>query len=189
MSQVPTAWQTVGPFFSIGLSPMSRAELVPHAAAGKSVTVGGRVFDGDGHPVPDAVLEIWHADGSGEYDSRDEPSVKAPCGIPPGFGRIATNDEGEFRFSTKKPGAVREKDGAVQAPHVVVLVVMRGLLRHLVTRIYFSGESTNVADPVLNLVPAERRQTLLAVPASDAEDDFSWDIRLQGDRETVFFET
>lgn len=188
MSNVPTASQTVGPFFSIGLDGMCRAELAPHAAGGARVTVRGRVMDGDGRPVPDAVLEIWHADRDGKYSSGDAADRPANGGMPPGLGRIATNDEGEFRFTTGRPGAVREPGGTVQAPHLAVVLFMRGLLRHLVTRIYFSGEVANATDPILQLVPADRRATLLAV-SSDVADEFVWDIRLQGERETVFFET
>lgn len=188
MSNAPTASQTVGPFFSIGLDGMCRAEIMPHAAAGVSVMVRGRVLDGDGRPVPDAVLEIWHADGDGKYGARGEADRNAAGGVPPGFGRIATNDEGEFRFMTRKPGAVREPDGKEQAAHLAVVLFMRGLLRHLVTRIYFAGENANSADPILALVPPERRATLLAVPSPDAPDEYLWDIRLQGERETVFFE-
>lgn len=188
MSNVPTASQTVGPFFSIGLDGMCRAEFAPHATVGARVTVRGRVMDGDGRPVPDAVLEIWHADEDGKYDSRVAVETRVAKGVPPGFGRVATNDEGEFRFTTSKPGAVREPDATFQAPHLALVLFMRGLLRHLVTRIYFSGEGTNAVDPILQLVPADRRATLLAVP-SDVADEFVWDIRLQGERETVFFET
>ena len=188
MSHAPTASQTVGPFFSIGFSGMCRAELTPHAAAGAGVTVRGRVLDGEGNPVPDAVLEIWHADREGKYDSRTANETRVAEGVPPGFGRVATNDEGEFRFTTSKPGALREPDGRVQAPHLAVVLFMRGLLRHLVTRIYFSDESANASDPVLNLIPPERRGTLLAAASSDDYTQFSWEIRLQGERETVFFE-
>ena len=188
MSNVPTASQTVGPFFSIGFSGMCRAEFVPHAAAGASITVRGRVLDGDGCPVPDAVLEIWHADGDGNYSARGDADKNAAGGVPPGFGRIATNDEGEFRFTARRPGAVREPDGRVQAAHLAVVLFMRGLLRHLVTRIYFAGENANSTDPILELVPAGRRGTLLAVPSPDAPDEYLWDIRLQGERETVFFD-
>lgn len=187
MSKVPTASQTVGPFFSIGLDGMCRAEFARHVAEGARVTVRGRVLDGDGRPVPDAVLEIWHADRDGKYDARRAADTTGVGGIPPGYGRVATNEEGEFQFTTRRPGAVREPDGKVQAPHLAVVLFMRGLLRHLVTRIYFSGESANATDPVLNLIPAERRATLLAV-SSEASDEFVWDIRLQGERETVFFE-
>jgi protocatechuate 3,4-dioxygenase, alpha subunit len=188
MSNVPTASQTVGPFFSIGLAGMCRAETTPHATAGASVTVRGRLLDGDGRPVPDAVLEIWHADSAGIYGARNAAKKSAPVAVPPEFGRVFTNDEGEFRFTTSKPGAVREPDGTVQAPHLAVVLFMRGLLRHLVTRIYFAGESANSADPILELVPAERRETLLAAPSSDVPGEFCWDIRLQGERETAFFD-
>ena len=187
MTKVPTASQTVGPFFSIGLAGMCRTEFAPHAAAGASVTVRGRMLDGDGRPVPDAVLEIWHADDDGNYGARVEADKNPAGGVPPGFGRIATNDDGEFRFTTRKPGATREPDGRVQAPHLAVVLFMRGLLRHLVTRVYFCGESANAVDPILQLVPAERRTTLLAV-SSNVPDEFVWDIRVQGERETVFFE-
>ena len=189
MSNAPTASQTVGPFFSIGMSGMCRGEITPHAAAGASVTVRGRVLDGDGRPVPDAVLEIWQADGGGKYDSQAGMELGAASGAPPGFGRVATNDEGEFRFTTRKPGAAREPDGKAQAPHLLVVLFMRGLLRHLVTRIYFSDEGANAEDPILDLVPAERRETLLAAPSADGPGEYSWNIRLQGERETVFFET
>ncbi len=189
MSKAPTASQTVGPFYSIGLDGMCRAEFAPHVAMGAKVTVRGRVMDGDGRPVPDAVLEIWHADSDGKYDARSAADTTGVAGIPPGFGRVATNDAGEFRFTTRKPGAVREPNGKVQAPHLAVVLFMRGLLRHLVTRIYFAGESANATDSVLSLVPAERRATLLAAaPATDTPGEFVWDLRLQGERETVFFE-
>jgi len=188
MSNVPTASQTVGPFFSIGLSGLCRAELTAHAAARESVTVRGRVLDGDGQAVPDAMLEIWHADGDGKYDSRAAANRESVAGVPAGFGRIATNDHGEFRFTTKKPGAVRGPDGKVPAPHLAVVIFMRGSQRHLATRMYFSTDGANVRDPVLELVPVERRATLLAAP-SQLPGEFLWDIHLQGERETVFFET
>jgi len=189
MSEVPTASQTVGPFFSIGLSGLCRAELTAHAAAGESVAVRGRVLDGDGQTVPDAMLEVWHADGDGKYDSRTAANRESVAGVPAGFGRIATNEEGEFRFATKRPGKVDGPDGQVHAPHLVLVIFMRGLQRHLVTRMYFAGESANASDPILQLVPAERQATLLAAPSAGAPDEFLWDIRLQGEHETVFFET
>src|SRR6266550_1599128 len=119
MSKVPTASQTVGPFFSIGLAGLCRTELKAHASAG------------DGQPVPDAMLEIWHADAGGKYDSQVAAERLAGTDAPAGFGRIATNDQGEFRFTTGKPGAVREPDGTVQAPHLAVVIFIRGLQRHL----------------------------------------------------------
>lgn len=180
MGKTPTASQTVGPFFSIGLDPFLRGDLAPVAASGNGATVRGRLLDGDGRPVPDGVLEIWDPlGGSEETDS---------AGYPAGFGRVATNDSGEFQFRVNLHAAPRAQDGSVQAPHVVVLVFMRGLLRHLVTRLYFPGPA-NEQDAVLNLVPEERRSTLIAAAHSGKAGDFSWDIRLQGEGETVFFET
>jgi len=106
----------------------------------------------------------------------------------PGFGRIATNEGGEFQFNTVRPAPRRGEDGLLHAPHLAVVVLMRGLLRHLLTRVYFAGEATNREDAVLNLVPPERQQTLLAKPANERASELSWDIHLQGELETVFFE-
>ncbi len=143
MSYVPTPSQTVGPFFSIGLSELCRERIECVSADGQRVLIHGRVLDGDGEPVPDAVLEIWQASeaargGSGpDADARHEK-------IPHGFGRIATNERGEFQFSTIKPSARRDEDGLMHAPHLAVLLLMRGLLRHLLTRIYFAGDARKV---------------------------------------------
>ena len=176
--KTPTASQTVGPFFSIGLEAFLRKDAAGMGAASDRVTVSGRVLDGDGQPVPDAVLEIW---------ARGEGSEAAgPDGYPIGFARVATNERGEFGFTVTRPGA-REVEGRVHAPHVAALVFMRGLLRHLVTRLYFAGEVANKQDPVLQLVPEERRRTLVA-NATGKAGTFRWDVHLQGEDETVFFE-
>ena len=179
MSHVPTASQTVGPFFSIGLSALCRGDIVCAKTENKRVTVCGRVLDGDGRPVPDALLEVWQAS--------EARSGSQAGGLPAGFGRIATNEGGEFRFTTQQPEARREADGTVHAPHVVVVVLMRGLLRHLVTRVYVGGETQVGEDAVLNRVPAERRTTLIASRSPSSGDEWHWDIHLQGERETVFF--
>jgi protocatechuate 3,4-dioxygenase alpha subunit len=144
-------------------------------------------LDGDGQPVPDAVLEIWQACEAALGDYAQEPSARGEK-IPPGFGRIATNEAGEFKFNTVRPAPRRDEDGLLHAPHLAVVVLMRGLLRHLLTRVYFAGEATNREDAVLNLVPPERQQTLLAKPANERASELSWDIHLQGELETVFFE-
>jgi protocatechuate 3,4-dioxygenase, alpha subunit len=180
MSNVPTASQTVGPFFSIGLSALCRENIGHANDKGERVTICGRVLDGDGKPVPDAVLEIWQASEIGLETVAE--------GVPNGFGRIATNERGEFRFTTSKPEARREAEGTVHAPHVVVLVLMRGLQRHLLTRVYFGGDAEIMEDIVLTLVPADRRATLIASRSSSGGDELQWDIYLQGERETVFFE-
>ena len=151
------------------------------------MVIRGRVLDGDGEPVPDALLEIWQASEAARGDSSPGADVRREK-IPDGFGRIATNERGEFQFSTIKPLARRDEDGLMYAPHLAVVLLMRGLLRHVLTRVYFSGEATNDDDAVLKLVPVERRRTLLAEPVDGSALEFSWDIYLQGERETVFFE-
>jgi len=188
MSHVPTPSQTVGPFFSIGLSALCRPGIECAGEKGNRVTIRGRILDGDGEPVPDALLEIWQMDGVAKKPYQDERTIEGTKTLPFGFGRIATNECGEFQFSTRKPAARRDEDGTIHAPHLVVLVLMRGLLRHLVTRIYFAGEAANEEDTVLKLVPAERRETLLAMPSTDSDNHLRWDMHLQGERETVFFE-
>ena len=187
MSRVPTPSQTVGPFFSIGLSALYSEKFECAPGEGEYVLIRGRVFDGDGQPVPDALLEIWQACEAARGDCDQEPSARGEK-IPPGFGRIATNERGEFQFNTVRPASRRDEDGLLHAPHLAVVVLMRGLLRHLLTRVYFAGEATNREDAVLNLVPPERQQTLLAQPASERASELSWDIHLQGELETVFFE-
>ena len=161
--------------------------LVPagYSADAQVITISGRVLDGDGQGVPDAVLEIWRADENGEYSSSGDPTAE---GEPNGFARIPTNDDGQFEFRSIRPGATRNDTGQTNAPHFVVVMFMRGLLRHLFTRIYFPQEEANAIDPVLQLVPAERKHTLIAEHAKDSESDLSWNVRLQGEAETVFFD-
>jgi protocatechuate 3,4-dioxygenase, alpha subunit len=187
MSYVPTPSQTVGPFFSIGLSELCREKIECGSGAGQRVVIRGRVLDGEGEPVPDAVLEIWQA-GQAEIENCTQVANATREKFPDGFGRIATNERGEFQFSTIKPSPRRDEDGLMHAPHLAVVLLMRGLLRHLLTRTYFAGDATNGEDVVLKLVPPERRRTLLAEPVDGSALEFSWDIYLQGGRETVFFE-
>jgi protocatechuate 3,4-dioxygenase alpha subunit len=176
-----TTSQTVGPFFRIGLQGLYSGSTVTR---GPAIAIGGRVLDGRGQPVPDALLELWQADASGAYAHPESPQRPDPSFH--GFCRIPTDPDGAFRFTTVKPGRVRGPGGAQQAPHIVVLIFMRGLLKHLMSRIYFPDETAaNESDPVLKLVPAERRGTLLARPAGDA---LEWNVVLQGDGETVFFD-
>jgi protocatechuate 3,4-dioxygenase, alpha subunit len=188
MSHVPTGSQTVGPFFSIGLSALCRENIECEHGAGDGVTIRGRVLDGDAQPVPDAMLEIWQASDAAQNESGIEEGVPHVGNNPLGFGRIATNEKGEFRFTTRKPLARRDADATVHAPHLVVVILMRGLLRQLVTRIYFAGEAANADDAVLKIVPAERRGTLLATRTLGPAGELEWNIHLQGERETVFFE-
>jgi protocatechuate 3,4-dioxygenase, alpha subunit len=186
MGLIPTSSQTVGPFFSIALERLCDENLAGAEVQGQSIVIEGSVLDGDGAPVPDALLEIWQADAAGNYvcpGSRDSFARSAFHG----FGRVATNERGRFRLATIMPGCVRDAAGGEQAPHILVSVFMRGLLMRLVTRIYFSGQLKNADDPVLRLVPEERRGTLIAQPSSDGTGMFEWNIVLQGRAETVFF--
>jgi protocatechuate 3,4-dioxygenase alpha subunit len=186
MSLTPTASQTVGPFLHIGLAWLTRGEIAPPDVAGECVSLTGRVLDGDGQPVTDALVEIWQADARGQYahpeDYRHQPAEPTFRG----FGREPTDEHGAFRFTTVKPGRVPGPGGRSQAPHLLVTVFMRGLLRHLVTRLYFPDEPANADDPVLNLVPPDRRATLVARAAGAGL--LEWDIVLQGRGETVFFD-
>jgi protocatechuate 3,4-dioxygenase alpha subunit len=203
MSEI-TPSQTVGPFFAYGLAPHSRcawqpgdvydwketvgANLVTEDAAGEKIRIEGRVTDGDGQPINDAMLEIWQADAQGRYahprDNRALPNSKFK-----GFGRSATDKDGAYSFDTIKPGPVPGPNGKAQAPHIVVCVYSRGMLRQVYTRLYFSDEAGNAGDPILALVPDDRRGTLIAHKESGkGQPVYRFDIRVQGEGETVFFE-
>jgi protocatechuate 3,4-dioxygenase, alpha subunit len=188
-----TASQTVGPFFHDCLMrDDARCDvLATDSTEGSRIRVEGRVIDGDGAGVPDAVLEIWQANHHGRYnhpaDRRDLPLDPAFTG----YGRIATQADGEFCFTTIKPGPVPFDDRRQQAPHISVAVHGRGLLNHLYTRIYFDDEPATADDPVLLRVDPERRGTLVARRVDlKSEDTLVYHIAivLQGAGETVFFE-
>ena len=177
-----TPSQTVGPFFHYCLTPQgypyAAAVDTAIAGAGPAVEIVGTVLDGDGVPVGDAMLEFWQADAAGRYAGTD-------AGLPAnaqfrGHARVATDASGIFRLQTIKPGAA-----GANAPHIAVSVLGRGLLNRLYTRVYFAGEAANASDPVLALVPAARRSTLIA--SREAPGHWRFDIRLQGEGETVFF--
>jgi protocatechuate 3,4-dioxygenase, alpha subunit len=189
MSLVPTSSQTVGPFFSIGLGRLRNENIVAGEAAGERIAIAGRVLDGDGMPVPDAVLEIWQADARGVYpgDGNGGEGSSVVAGFR-GFGRVATNEHGQFRYVSIKPGSIRDAEGRDYAPHLLVSIFMRGLLTRLVTRIYFPDELRNASDLVLGLVPTERRNTLIAKAADGGAGMFQWNVVLQGPDETAFFE-
>lgn len=175
MNLVATASQTVGPYFHLGCDRMVITDIAG-GSPGLRTVIAGRVLDGDGKPVNDAMLELWQAAPNGEYA---QPGFR-------GFGRVATDADGAFRFVTVKPGSVPAPDGTFQSPHIAVAVFMRGLLRHLLTRIYFPDDPGHAADPVLALVPAERRATLIA--RDRAPNVLEWNVVLQGAEETVFFD-
>jgi len=186
VSLLTTPSQTVGPYLKIGFTALAVDAIAPAGAAGEHLTIEGRVVDGDGKPVNDAVLEIWQADADGKYVHAEDANASR-SGKFRGFGRILTDAAGAFRFTTVKPGAVPGPNGSMQAPHLVVTVFMRGLLKHLLTRIYFPDDPGNADDPVLLLVPADRRATLVAKP-SPAKATLQWNLVLQGENETVFFD-
>lgn len=187
MRLTPTPSQTVGPFFSIALERLNTSEIARPDLEGERVTIFGCVLDGDGQPVPDAVLEIWQADTHGAYRHPEDAHHKAGQSEFAGFGRVPTNDGGEFRFTTIKPGSVPGPNGSMQAPHLLVSVFMRGLLNRLMTRIYFPGEPANANDFVLNLVPPGRRETIIARKSQRAN-ELEWNVILQGPDESVFFD-
>jgi protocatechuate 3,4-dioxygenase alpha subunit len=176
------------PFFTIGCDRLKTSELAGPNVSGEHIEVSGRVIDGDGVSVPDALLEVWQANSAGKYAHPEDSQDKEIDAEFQGFGRIPTGANGEFRFATIKPGRVPGPDGRLQAPHIVVSVFMRGLLRRLVTRIYFPDEAANDDDFVLNFVEAARRGTLVARKVSGESNKLEWNVILQGDNETVFFD-
>jgi protocatechuate 3,4-dioxygenase alpha subunit len=191
-----TPSQTVGPFFKYGLTPGGQydwndaftGDMITPDVTGERIRVEGRVFDGDGQPVPDCMLEVWQADAQGRFadpqDKRALPNTKFR-----GFGRTGTDANGAYVFDTIKPGVVPDPDGKPQAPHLLVAVFARGMLRHLYTRIYFADEKDNASDLVLGLVPADRRATLIAErEGGSGSAVYRLDLRLQGGDETVFFD-
>ena len=181
MSLQQSTSQTFGPYFHIGLHPI--AVQVP--AGAKPVVITGRVTDGDGKPVGDAAIETWQADPSGRYPEQPSDGSLPKAATMTGLGRAPTDADGRFRIETYLPGRVAAPGGGLQAPHILVAIGMRGLLKHLVTRIYFPNEAGNDEDPVLKLVPAERRETLIARAVGR---ELQWNVVLQGPGETVFFD-
>jgi protocatechuate 3,4-dioxygenase alpha subunit len=188
MSLQATTSQTVGPYFSMGLTRLKKDNLAGPGISGERVTISGRVLDGDGAGVPDAMLEIWQANSYGKYAHPEDKQNKTLEAGFQGYGRIPTDANGAFRFQTIKPGSVAGPDDKPQAPHIVVSVFARGLLRRLVTRIYFPDETANAGDFVLNLVEPARRGMLVAHKLAGQEGNLEWNVILQGDGETVFFD-
>ena len=174
---IPTSSQTVGPYFRIGLEYMQG--LTPALAEGGAgvIELRGRVLDRDGAPVSDAMVEFW---GGG-----DNVSGALPDGIPTGFRRAATDVDGGFSVTIERPVAGGSVDG--EAPHLMVLIFARGLLRNLISRVYFEDEPANESDDVLRSVPEGRRSTLIARRDRGRAGLYIWDVILQGSGETVFF--
>jgi protocatechuate 3,4-dioxygenase, alpha subunit len=191
-----TPSQTIGPFFAIGLPWPDGPDVVPEGTPG-AVRIGGRVLDGAGDPVPDALVETWQADPEGRFAHPDDPRGPGGSGGPPGwspvrsaggfrgFGRCPTDAQGRWAVRTLKPGPLPTPDGGVEAPHLDLSVFARGLLHRLVTRIYFPDEAeANAADPLLASIrdPGVRAR-LVAVPEGDG---LQFDLHLQGEQETPF---
>jgi len=167
-----TPSQTVGPFYAIGL-PFPAGPYAATEGSPDTIWLRGQVLDGDGEPVPDALLETWQTDPPADPQFR-------------GFARCATDTQGQYAILTRKPGPVPGADGSSQAPHLAMSVFARGLLDRVVTRVYFGDEVANETDPVLGLIPdAADRATLIAAPSADG---YTFDIRLQGAGETVFLD-
>ncbi|MCC7425391.1 MAG: protocatechuate 3,4-dioxygenase subunit alpha [Alphaproteobacteria bacterium] len=179
MSSPATASQTAGPFWHLIEFPqwadLTHADGPNAAVSGERITLAGRIADGAGAPVADALVEIWQAGPDGRYD-----------GAFHGFGRAATDRDGGFRFRTLRPGPVPGRGNALQAPHVTIAIFARGLQKPLFTRLYFAGDSRNQADPVLTAVDPARRNTMIATDAGEGL--WRLDIRLQGEGETVFLD-
>jgi len=191
-----TPSQTVGPYFKYGLTPGNDYawndafgnNLVTPDVSGERIRIVGQVFDGDGKPVPDSMMEIWQADAQGRFADPQDGSAIQNAAFK-GFGRCGSDSDGGFSFHTVKPGSVPGPDGKPQAPHILLAVFARGMTQQAITRIYFAGEPANATDQILALVPAARRATLIAKrEAGEGAVTYRFDVHLQGDDETVFFD-
>lgn len=190
-----TPSQTIGPFFAFGLTPEEYGTsaivsnvLINNHTKGERIRIHGRVLDGEGEPVKDAMLEIWQADRNGRYQHpADQRKTDSDL---KGFGRRGTDENGMYSFVTIKPGQLPGSGDTLQAPHINMIVFARGMLVHAYTRVYFSDEvEANEIDPILNTVESSRRQTLIAErDASHKISRYSFNIHLQGANETVFFD-
>ncbi|MBC7415772.1 MAG: protocatechuate 3,4-dioxygenase subunit alpha [Herminiimonas sp.] len=195
MSLQMTASQTVGPFLHIGFDGTYVSDLTAAAGAslaGERIVIEGCVTDGTGGTVPDGLIEIWQANAQGRYAHPDDTrALPLDAGFT-GFGRVATDEQGRFRFVTIKPGRVPDASGALQAPHIMVSVFMRGLIKRLATRIYFPDDPANAEDGVLARIPAARRATLIACAVAGQAGALNWNVVVQGSAgnadETVFFD-
>jgi protocatechuate 3,4-dioxygenase alpha subunit len=180
---IPVSSQTVGPYFRIGLEYLLERSPALGLDSPKTIELRGRVLDRDGAPVPDAMLEFWSA----ETGKQRSGGSQEPDSFPEGFRRVMTNGDGRFSTVIERPTMVAPVDGRTQTPHIMVLVFARGLLRHLITRVYLGDEKANEIDTLLMGIPEERRLTLIARPDDMQAGLYCWDVILQGTGETVFF--
>ena len=181
-----TPSQTVGPYFGILLRGRAACRQVTDATSGTRIVVEGRVVDGAGTAIPDALVETWQADAGGRYQHPEDQGAQAADASFNGYGWAHTREDGGYRFETVKPGRVSAPDGSEQAPHILVSVMARGILTRFITRLYFEDEASNEDDPILALVPDERRATLIARRAEEGR--YLFNLVLQGEGETVFFD-
>jgi len=189
MEHIPTPSSTAGPFLHLGLTEKhSITRVAPPNVKGKHIVLRCRIIDADGSPVNDAMIELWQADSEGRYRHPHDPRVNQCDPAFLGFGRAVTDERGCCEFETIVPGAVPGQSGTPQAPHISVAIYSRGILLQLYTRIYFGGNRANELDPVLRLIPKERRSTLMAHQDSSQTGRWLFDIRLRGENETVFFD-
>jgi protocatechuate 3,4-dioxygenase alpha subunit len=181
-----TPSQTVGPFFGILIRSRSECRQLCGPTDGTRIAIEGQVLDGNGNAIPDALVETWQADARGRYPHPEAGGAEPVDTTFNGYGWAHTSGDGGFRFETIKPGRVPAPGGGDQAPHIVVSVMARGILTRFVTRIYFDDEPANAQDPILGMVPADRRHTLIARHAGDGR--YVFNVVMQGAGETVFFD-
>jgi len=182
-----TPFQPTGPYPQVMLDlPTGKAAPLAGGVDGERITILGALRDGAGNAVTDALIELWQADAHGRYAHPADPAAGDADPAFFGYRRVSTDGQGEFEVATVRPGRVAGPDGAPQAPHILIGVCAGGILTRYVTRMYFADQAANVDDPILRLVPAHRRTTLLAEP--EGNDVYRFAIALQGERETVFFD-
>ena len=185
MDLTPIPSQTVGPFFHLGCTERDCCgRLIRENTRGERIRLAFHVQDAEGAPVDDGMIEIWQADGEGNYSA----NAGGHSGNFTGFGRMPMDGNGRAVFETVRPGRVAGAGGKMQAPHINVSIFARGLLQRLVTRAYFAGDPANEEDSVLALVPSERRPTLLAQPRPGNDAEWTFTVHLSGENETVFFD-
>lgn len=178
--------QTVGPYLHIGLdTEPNHGVMVGPQTPGERIRLRLRVLDGEGQPLPDALVELWQANAEGQYVDLADHANPDPGHAFRGWGRRPTGKDGGCEFETVRPGATSTPDGRRQAPHINVCLFARGMLRHIFTRFYFAGDPLLATDPVLNVLPEARRSTLVAQLVGGV---WTWDLRIQGEGETVFFD-
>jgi protocatechuate 3,4-dioxygenase alpha subunit len=186
---IESAWATVGPFFHSVLPWKDGGEMASPETKGERITILGRVLDAEGKPINDAMIELWQANAAGRYaHPEDEGPAELDASFQ-GFGRVAADADGRFTVNTIKPGRVRALGNSLQAPHIEISVFARGVLKRLVTRLYFAGEPANEQDPVIALIEDDkRRSTVMAMRDPENPGHWHFTLNLGGPDETVFFD-